>query len=346
MDILRTPNTFTSILNKSLAKHIGVNTMDGLDFGSAQSVKRVLIVRPSHRLGNQLLITPLLIEVSEIFPNCTIDLFVKGDLSPVLFQNYTTIDTIFHLPKRAFADIPYYLKVWATLSKKEYDVIINTDGNSFSGRLATKIAKADYKFYGETDKANHERCPHFAKQPVHNLRNYLPMPDLDLLPKSVHDLDLKLSSSEIKRGKEILDNLVGEEKKTICIFTFAAEEKCYTECWWMDLYQKLTMLPDINIIEVLPNKKSSKISFAATTFFSNNIREVGALISSTDLFIGANSGIMQLASAVQTPTIGLFSATDKYKYQPYNEGSIGIDTNYYGTNAIIEIVKLRLRMPF
>ena len=44
-----------------------------------QQVKRVLISRPNHRLGNLLLITPLVQEVQTLFPNATIDVFIKDN---------------------------------------------------------------------------------------------------------------------------------------------------------------------------------------------------------------------------------------------------------------------------
>jgi len=43
-------------------------------------VKQILICRPNARLGNLLLITPLIKEVSAAFPEAQIDLFVKGGL--------------------------------------------------------------------------------------------------------------------------------------------------------------------------------------------------------------------------------------------------------------------------
>jgi len=38
-------------------------------------VQSVLICRPNHRLGNQLLITPIVQEVIDVFPEAKIDLF-------------------------------------------------------------------------------------------------------------------------------------------------------------------------------------------------------------------------------------------------------------------------------
>ena len=58
-----------------------------------ENIKRVLITRPNHRLGNQLLLTPIVQEVIATFPNCKIDLFVKGGVAYPVFENY--IKTIY-----------------------------------------------------------------------------------------------------------------------------------------------------------------------------------------------------------------------------------------------------------
>jgi ADP-heptose:LPS heptosyltransferase len=61
-----------------------------------------------------------------------------------------------------------------------------------------------------------------------------------------------------------------------------------------------------------------------TTFYSKDIREIGAVIANTEIFIGADSGIMHLASASLTPTVGLFSRPNQVTYAPYNNDSTAI----------------------
>jgi heptosyltransferase III len=78
---------------------------------------------------------------------------------------------------------------------------------------------------------------------------------------------------------------------------------------------------------VLPVENVSQIEFKAPSFYSKDIREITAFFSNTAVFIGADSGIMHLASAAQIPTIGLFSVTNIDKYKPYNLGSTAIHTD-------------------
>jgi hypothetical protein len=61
-----------------------------------------------------------------------------------------------------------------------------------------------------------------------------------------------------------------------------------------------------NIIEVLPVENVSQMGFKAPTFYSKDVREIGALMANTEVFIGGDSGIMHLASASKVSTVGLF----------------------------------------
>jgi hypothetical protein len=105
------------------------------------------------------------------------------------------------------------------------------------------------------------------------------------------------------------------------------------------LYERLkTEYSDCNIIEILSIQKISNISLKAPTFFDKDVRKVGSLIANVQVFIGADGGVMHLASAVNTPTVGLFSVTDPNRYRPYNENSVAIKTNPNDINECIQAV--------
>ena len=53
--------------------------------------KTILISRPNHRLGNLLLITPILTEIENKYPNCKVDIFAKGGLANILFSEYKNV---------------------------------------------------------------------------------------------------------------------------------------------------------------------------------------------------------------------------------------------------------------
>ncbi|WP_394773855.1 glycosyltransferase family 9 protein [Flavobacterium sp.] len=334
MGILKKINVFRRGLMRNLTKNIGKSgSQEDIILVDKTDIKRILICRPNGRLGNLLLITPLVQEVTEIFPNCKVDLFVKGTLAPIIFENYENIDKIIDLPKKPFKSLVKYLNVWISIKRQNYDIAINVDQNSSSGRLAVQFSNAKYKFFGDSNeefqslKNDYE---HIAKYPVYNFRNYLTKLRFPKSNKIIAPVNLKLSPSEIVEGKEILSDLFHNDKKTICIFTYATGEKCLSEEWWENFYTKLKdEYANYNIIEILPVENVSQIGFKAPTFYSKDIREIAAVIANSNLFIGADSGIMHLASAAQTPTIGLFSGANIKKYEPYDNCSIGIDVNIY-----------------
>lgn len=295
-------------------------------------IKQILICRPNARLGNLLLITPLIKEVTAAFPEARIDLFVKGSLMPVILKNYSQIGDIIVLPKKPFSSILAYLRVWLKIKGKKYDMAINVDKESSSGRLAVELSKANFKFYGDDLNENDLKATdylHIAKYPVYNFREFLKSLSLKNTNESISNTDLKLSDDELAHGRDILSDKFDNEKPTIAIFTFATGEKCFSELWWSDFYELLIQKYErnYNILEILPVENVSQIRFKATSFYSKNIREIGAVLANTVLFIGADSGIMHLANAAQTTTLGLFSVSNLQKYEPYGNGSQGIDTN-------------------
>ncbi|WP_242087034.1 glycosyltransferase family 9 protein [Aestuariivivens sediminis] len=315
-----------------ITKNIGRSHKEPV-FGSlhVEAIKNVLIVRPNHRLGNQLLLTPIVQEVINTFPYCKIDLFVKGGVAFPVFENYDQIHQIIPLPKKPFNNLFTYMAKWIGLRRRRYDLVINADRNSASGRLLTQISKANFKVFGEiyeNIQKVHSDYHHIAKYPVYNLRYYLSQLGIEQDHSDVPVLDIKLSEDEISRGKAILDGIINNDKKSICIYTNATGDKCYSETWWETLYDRLLdEYPDYNVIEMLPIENISKIHFKAPNFYSKDIREMGAIIANTSIFIAADNGVMHLASAALTPTVGFFSVTNPLVYAPYGNGSIALDTN-------------------
>src|SRR5687768_16750319 len=99
------------VLMRRITKRLGQTRIQGNVDGKAK-IQRVLICRPNHRLGNQLLMTPLLQEIENILPEARLDLFVKGSIAPVIFKNYRNIDRIILLPKKPGKKMFAFLSAW------------------------------------------------------------------------------------------------------------------------------------------------------------------------------------------------------------------------------------------
>lgn len=317
---------------RAITKSVGGSHLEpSPEVGKNIEIKKILIVRPNHRLGNQLLTTPLVQEVENTFPGCKIDVFAKGGVAFPILENYKSIDKIYKLPRKPFSNLFNYVMCWVSIKRKRYDLVVNGDKDSSSGRLLTNLAKAPLKVFGDVNeeiKSKHEDYLHISKYPIYNLRHYLSKLGYSKNDKSVPLLNIKLTSEEIKSGKVILDELIKNDKPTICIYTNATGQKCYSETWWESFYAKLkdSFGETYNIIEMLPIENISKINFKAPNFYSKDIREMGGIIANTSVFIAADNGVMHLASAALTPTVGLFSRDNQAIYAPYGNGSIALHT--------------------
>lgn len=290
-----------------------------------EKVKRILLIRANQRLGNLLMITPIVEELGTIFPNATIDLLVKKGPAKQIFETNPRIGKILELPRKPFKALRTYLRTWWSMRDETYDLVVNVVGHSSSGRLATQFARSRAKFFGDDwFKGEHALKHHMAVYPVLNLRSFLDMRRAFPIP----DMSLRISDEERQRGLELLQQTAGTTKNVLGIFTYATGVKCYSKEWWDTMYTQLQRaFPDHQIIEILPAENVSQIDFKAPAYYSLDIRELGGFLSNLSLFVGADSGMMHLAAASGVTTVGLFSATKTDIYRPYGHGSFAINTN-------------------
>ena len=307
-------------------------------------VKKVLVTRPNHRLGNNLLLTPLISEISEIFPNAEIHIFTKGGLAEVVFENYKNVTRLIKLPRKPFKNLIEYFSCWFSILSQKYDISINANRVSFSGKLAIKFSRSNYKFYNILNENLEyiDDYSHNAKNPVYNLRFQIKN-KIDRSEITIPKLDIKLRDYEIKNGEKLLKSMFRNQKPTISIFTFATGDKCYSKDWWKELYSKIKNFEnDFNILEILPAENVSQIDFAAKSYYSRDIREIASVMSNVKIFIGADSGMMHLAHASNVSTIGLFKVTEPEFYGVYGDNNISVDTNIINSDNIISIIKERI----
>lgn len=343
MTLLKTVNATRRSIMRSLTRGLGKSSLGGSSISSLSDIKSILICRPNHRLGNQLLITPLLAEVAEVLPHAKVDLFVKGTIAPILFREYPNVRRIIMLPKRPGKHLMSYLGAWLAIRRTRYDLVINVVNHSSSGKIAARTANARIRFLGEIDDdtiSRHHDHKHMAKYPVYSFRNLMRRLGFALPDKTVGALDLRVTPEELVRGRNILHDLVRNDKRTIAVYTYATGVKCHDPAWWEGLYEKLLEeFPEYNIIEILPVENISQIDFRAPSYYSKDLREIASVMKHVDVLIAADSGMMHLGSAAGIPVIGLFKSDNMPVYEPYARGSTGVRTDKSAQSDIISMVK-------
>ena len=301
---------------------------------------RILIVRPNHRLGNNILLTPLLKEIGQQFPAATVEIVTGGGASRDLYEGFPQVVAVHAFPAWSYSQP---LRVIATLRGvlgRPYDLAIDPLPGSRSARLMLGVVKArdkiGFRWPGRwlgrwldaplTHSVEGDAAPaHYAQAPVHLLRSatraaaaYMPT------------LDLFLSAAERSAGRVWLDEKLPATDSggmRVGLYCAATGAKQYSIEWWQRFAEALLRertAESMQLIEFLPHDGKSAFAGSLPNVLSLNLRELAAALSAIDVFITADCGVMHLASAAGTQTLGLFKVTDAKRYGPYGNRSASI----------------------
>jgi ADP-heptose:LPS heptosyltransferase len=306
------------------------------------NVRRILLIRPNHRLGNNVLMTPLLTEIEALFPQARIDVLTGGRASHDLYAGFPQIASVHAFPAWSYIHPGKTLTIIRRIRQESYDLAIDPIPRSRSARLLLGLVNAQYKLgyrWGRrwrdaplTHMANTHTAPkHLGQMPVHLVRSLCGNASM-----RTPTLDLRLSEAEKSMGKRLLHRALGEISRLsqpglrvlrIGVYGSATGKKQYSPRWWSafldDLQRGLEATPH-ELIELLPHDGRSTFAGCMPSLLSNRLRELGAVLSALDVFITADCGVMHLSSAAGTQTIGLFKVTDAARYGPYGHGSASI----------------------
>lgn len=299
-----------------------------------RGIHRVLICRPNHRLGNTVLISPMIREIEALYPGAEIDILASA-AAVSLFSSRFRVRTVFALPNKAVRHLIHTASLLRTLRASRYDLAIDACNGSQSGRLALALVKARYKL-GFPDRALNPDSPWFALDwPAHHAQG-----SVFLLRKAYAGnsedvgyppLDVDLSTHEREEAASVLAALrrgaALPGPVVVGIFTNATGAKRYDELWWRQFLATFREHhSDVQIVDVVAAHGSSQLGDGFVPFYTQNLRRLASLVANMQGFISADCGVMHLAAASGTPTLGLFSKTNSAKYAPYGGANTALDT--------------------
>ena len=300
-----------------------------------QGIYRILVSRPNHRLGNTLLLTPLIAELETRFPGAEIDIVSEGDIAQDVFNGFFSVRRVLCLPRRGFKHPFAFLALFFRIRRTRYDLIIDPSVHSGFGRTLTRLLRARFKlgFSDAPTRALTHAAPqdiagrHMGQRPVNLVRwACRARMDTDYPRLSVH-----LTDDELAEGARVVTELTERPDHgsgpVIGVFGNATGSKRYPMAWWIDFMATLQgAFPLASIVEIVPAHAQSMLSGAWPGYYSSDIRRMAAVLAALDLFITADCGVMHLGAAAGTRTIGLFKRTALDVYTPYGNGNIGLHT--------------------
>ncbi|TFH75330.1 lipopolysaccharide heptosyltransferase family protein [Gammaproteobacteria bacterium LSUCC0112] len=298
------------------------------------AIRSILVVRPNVRLGNNLLLTPLLAELEQKFPMARIDILTACQDAPAIFSGFPTVDRVLVFPRHGASHLPAYLRVMSDLLSKQYDLVVDPCPKSRSSRFYTELVRAKLRIGFES---NHKPAaaklftarlsdapPHMGKFPVYLVRSILGASSaLDPVQSRLFPmLDIRLSDAEIAAARHSLHQLTGEHalhKPVLGIFTEATGLKKLPINWWRALIDELTtMVPELQVLVIVPPGTQTELAEPGRvhSWHSSDVRQVAAMIEAVGHFVCADSGVMHLAASTRAQVVGLFSHTDPKTYSP------------------------------
>jgi heptosyltransferase-3 len=304
-----------------------------------QGIHRILVCRPNHRLGNMLLMTPLIAELERIYKGAEIDVVAEGPLAADVFATCFSVKNIYCLPRRGFKHPVAFLSLVGRIRKVQYDLVIDPCVGSGFSRTLTRIFRGRHKLgFGAPERSPglthvmpQAMAPrHMAARPVALVRRCV-VSASDEHP-ALPAMDIRLTEGERTCGKSVLCELLAERGprpigRVIGVFADATGRKRYSSAWWNEFLATLQALsPPCDVVEILPMHGRSMLGERLPSYYSSSIRRMGAVMAAMDLMISADCGVMHLAVASRVPTVGLFHTTDAEVYGPHGARSHSVFT--------------------
>jgi ADP-heptose:LPS heptosyltransferase len=302
---------------------------------SIRNVRRILIYKLDH-LGDVLLATPALHGIRRRFPHAEIRIVV-GEWSRMVLENNPNVDGIIIYNSKEFARHPYTAHRFSDLKRKlgswKPDLVIGLrddwrtiTGGFFSNARRINRGRVHFKEWIERRRTNR---PH-----SHEVKRLWEMLEpLGIEPIPVEHLDYAVTSEERKSAEEFIQSHGIESPFAIIhagtsvplkewsIERFAEAARHIANNYGMQVVligapeevdraaDLATMIPDLDPVDI-----SGKL----------NLRGTAALLERASLYLGSDGGAMHIASAVGTPTLGLFGPGSYHIFSPVGRHAAAI----------------------
>ena len=273
------------------------------------SAKKILFIGLSS-VGDVVMTTPVLQSLQDKYPDAVFDIVVDKR-GTGLYKNYPRLNKLYLKDKdRPLRGVPdLLLQLW----KNRYDLIVDvrTDGLAYLLRAKKRHTKWFAKNYG----------PHAVEKlmgVIAKLHGDEPIPPTSVWPSEADEQYAEKTLSVFDDKDRLLALSIGDSRKPI-------------KTWPADKFIELIKRHEKDFSGVIflgnnfeaeeTQKVAGNINLPHINTVGNSLLEAAALLEKTYLYIGPDSGLGHIASAVETPTISFFSHVKPEQYRPWGNKS-------------------------
>lgn len=285
------------------------------------STNNILFITLSN-IGDVILTLPTLEAIHVKYPRAMIDI-VGDKKSLILFKNCPYVNKI--IEKNKDSGIKGLVKLILTLRQTRYDLAIDlrTDGLLYFIRSKIKL----HKYSNKSTKDLHAVEKHF-------------LVIKDIVDKAISKPKIWLSRDEKNISSRVLGKNV--DRKILALGLGANYEG---KIWPVDSFLKLAgrLKPYFDIVMLIGNKQDNKLAIEFQSMYEgdtincsgqHNLLETASLLSKALFFVGNDSGLGHIASAVNIKSLTIFGPGEPWRYRPWGDKGIWIQSSDLKINSV------------
>jgi len=261
------------------------------------------------RIGDAVLTTGILGDIRRRFPNARVTIAVDPLPAP-LFEDYPLLKDMIVFPKQR--NSKHWFALWKKVIGRRWDWVIDLRGSVISYALRANRRSVWKSIPGD---------------PRHKVEQISA-----LVGGKAHSPELWFKEERLEKARSLIQgpclavapaaNWIGKQWP---IQSFIAVLQRFTQdhpeakvAIFAAPHEKGMVDP---LIDALPKEK-------VLSFFDQklDLLETAACIKQCKVFLGNDSGLMHIAAAVETPTIGLFGPSREQNYRPWQEEGVTRNT--------------------
>ena len=292
-------------------------------------VKKILVVRQDNRIGNLVLITPLLRAIKAAFPESHLALLVGKRFSELLSGSPDVDEQIVVREKNCFAHPIRFLRFLHGLKKQDFDLAIDASSMhafSFTHGYFTHATHAPFRVgydRKDSDLFLNLRVPrpegtHHEVDLHLNLLRYL----VDDVTEPM--MRIPVSDADRRRAFQVFTNRgIGAHELVVGMHLGGRRGKQWLVSRFADLTDRVRAKFGARVVVLWgPDEERAVRLFRAEVHSDpiviapTSIGSLAALIERCHVFVCGDTGPMHMAVALDVPTIAIFSVEDYRRYGP------------------------------
>lgn len=290
---------------------------------------KILVVR-FKQIGDAILSSVICKSLRETYPDAQIDYVLYEHVAP-LFEGQSYVDNVISISKSEQKNIFKYIKrVWK-VTREDYDIVIDIMSTPKS-ELFTFFSKGAKYRIGRYKPKRGYTYTHKIPEPSNEfdkaekfLKMLEPLKETEKNLKLTADYSLEFSKEERENLRKRMEECGVDFSKLIIPLAINSRrpEKVYPVDLMKKVAEKLLKKYDCQIILYYsPNEMEFAKKFHSdlnndpriiSGIKTKSIRELGAMLSNCDVFVGNEGGPRHLAQAVNIPSFAIFSPRSSKK---------------------------------